>query len=218
MAEDSKMEQVIIDTLYDKILSLAENTTHEHIKETISNSSPQKILTGAFLTLGTLFATITRKKKGINFLTNKFKSNIKYLAETLVWKAEQTINEITATTLQQHKMMKRLNGIDGILKDIEKMKYDIEHIAGLDVTKELFSMCEQKMIDIDDKVRDIEKSCERRIRDYDWKINALTLHPVQQTAVMNETVAAKDEIEIVDEVAQNTRNKPTKTRLAPKRL
>nr|QGH59003.1 viral enterotoxin [Rotavirus B] len=218
MAEDSKMEQVIMDTLYDQILSLAGNTTHEHIKETISNSSPQKILTGTFLTLGTLLTTIVLKRKGINLLTSKFKSNVTYLAETLVWKAEQTIKEMIERTLQQHKVIKRVNTIDGILKDVEKMKYDIEHVAGLDVTKELFSMCERKMIDLDNKVKDIEKSCDRRIRDYDWKINALTLHPIQQTAVANETVEEKDEIEIVDEVTQNTRNKPIKTRLAPKRL
>nr|QGH59000.1 viral enterotoxin [Rotavirus B] len=218
MAEDSKMEQVIMDTLYDQILSLAGNTTHEHIKETISNSSPQKILTGTFLTLGTLLTTIVLKRKGINLLTSKFKSNVTYLAETLVWKAEQTMKEMIERTLQQHKVIKRVNTIDGILKDVEKMKYDIEHIAGLDVTKELFSMCERKMIDLDNKVKDIEKSCDRRIRDYDWKINALTLHPIQQTAVANETVEEKDEIEIVDEVTQNTRNKPIKTRLAPKRL
>nr|QGH59006.1 viral enterotoxin [Rotavirus B] len=218
MAEDGKMEQVIIDTLYDQILSLAGNTTHEHIKETISNSSPQKILTGTFLTLGTLFATIMLKRKGINLLTGKFKSNVTYLAEMLVWKAEQTINDIREKILQQHKLMRRINTIDGILKDVEKMKYDIEHIAGLDVTKELFSMCERKMIDLDDKMKDIEKSCERRIRDYDWKLNALTLHPIQQSAVHNETVAEKEEIEIVDETTQHTRNKPVKTRLAPKRL
>ncbi|AKE33177.1 non-structural protein 4 [Rotavirus B] len=218
MAEDSKMEQVIMDTLYDHILNFAGNTTHEHIKDTISNSSPQKILTGAFLTFGTLLTTIILKKKGINLLTSKLKSNITYLAEMLAWKAEQTIKDITERTLQQHEVIKRLNTIDRILKDIEKMKYDIEHVAGLDVTKELFSMCEQKMVDIDNKVKDIEKSCERRIRDYDWKISALTLHPIQQTAVKNETVAANEEIKIVDEVAQNTRNKPIKTRLAPKRL
>nr|QGH59004.1 viral enterotoxin [Rotavirus B] len=218
MAEDGKMEQVIINTLYDQILSLAGNTTHEHIKETISNSSPQKILTGAFLTLGTLLATIALKRKGINYLTGKFKSNITYLAEMLAWKAEQTMKEINEKTLQQHKLMRRANTIDGILKDVEKMKYDIEHITGLDVTKELFSMCERKMIDLDKKVKDIEKSCERRIRDYDWKINALTLHPIQQTAVKNEIEAGKELIKLVDEVTQHTRNKPIKTRLAPKRL
>nr|WLD25321.1 NSP4 [Rotavirus B] len=221
MAEDSEMEQVIIDTLYDQILSLAGNTTHEHIKETISNSSPQKILTGTFLTLGTLLATVVLKRKGINILTNKFKSNVTYLAETLVWKAEKTINEIIEKTLQQHKLLRKISDIDDVLKDVEKIKYDIEHIAGLDVTQELFSMCERKMIDLDDKVKDIEKSCERRIRDYDWKLNALTLHPIQQTAVRNEieeTKEEKDKVEIIDETIQNTRNKPVKTRLAPKRL
>nr|AUG44896.1 non-structural protein 4 [Rotavirus B]AUG44897.1 non-structural protein 4 [Rotavirus B]AUG44898.1 non-structural protein 4 [Rotavirus B]AUG44900.1 non-structural protein 4 [Rotavirus B]AUG44901.1 non-structural protein 4 [Rotavirus B] len=218
MAEDSNMEQVIVNTLYDQILGFAENTTHEQIKETILNSPPQKILTGTFLTLGTLLTTIILKKKGINILTNKLKSNITFLAEMLVRKAERTIDEIIEKTLRRHELMRKMNDIDNVLKDVEKMKYDIEHIGGLDITKELFSMCEQKMIDIDEKIRDIEKSCERRIRDYDWKINALTLHPVQQTAVHNETATKKDEVEIIDETVQNTRAKPIKTRLAPKRL
>nr|AUG44916.1 non-structural protein 4 [Rotavirus B] len=218
MAEDDKMEQVIMDTFYDQIIRFAGNTTHEHIKDTISNSSPQKILTGTLLTFGTLLTTVILKRKGINLLTNKLKSNITYLAETLVLKAEQTIEDIVEKTLQQHKIMKRMKNIDHIMNDVEKMKYDIEHISGLDVTKELFSMCEQKMVDIDNKVRDIEKSCERKIRDYDWKISALTLHPMQQPAVNNETVTKNDEVTIIDEVTQNTRNKPTKKRLAPKRL
>nr|ASN74342.1 nonstructural protein 4 [Rotavirus B] len=218
MAEDDSMEQMIVNTLYSNFIKFAENTTHESIKETITNSPPQKILASVLLTFGTLFATIMLKKKGINLITDKLKSNIKYLAETLVWKAEQTVDEIVKKILQQHEITKKMKHIDGILRDVEKIKYDIEHIGGLDVTKELFSMCEQKMVDIDSKVREVEKSCERRIRDYDWKINALTLHPVTQNVVHNETVVKNDEIETIDETIQNTRNKPVKTRLAPKRL
>ncbi|AAQ18648.1 nonstructural protein [Human rotavirus B] len=213
MAESSNMQDLFVQATYEEILKLAGSVNHEQIRETISSSSPQKILTGTMLTLGALLTTLIVKKKGTKFLTTKMQSNIVYLAEMLVWKANQTVKTICDEVLHQRKVIEKLQCLDKMCLEIEKLRYDIERFQGMDVTKELIQMCERKMIDIDSKVKEVEKSCDRRIRDYDWKIATLTAHPTQQFPTHIDIINQHIEDDAETQIIQQHMNKQARVKL-----
>lgn len=218
MAEASDMQQLFVQAAYEEILKLADGVNHEQIRESISKSSPQKILTGALLTVTALLTTLMVKKKGAQFLTRKFQSNIVYLAEMLVWKANQTVKQLCDEVLHQREVLQKLQCLDKLCEEMKKLKFDLEHIKGLDVSNELISLTERKMADIDEKMRDIERSCERRIRDYDWKLTALTANQGHQPTTHVDIINQHVEHEAEAQAVQQHMNKQARVKMSLKRL
>lgn len=214
MAESNDMQQLFVQAAYEEILKLADSVSHDQIRESISNSSPQRILTGTLLTVTALLTTLMVKKKGTQFLTKKFQSNVVYLAEMLVWKANQTVKQLCDEVLHQREVLQKLQCLDQLCEDVKKLRFDLEHIKGLDVSNELISLTERKMADIDGKIRDVERSCDRKIRDYDWKLAALAANPIHQSTAHVDIINQHIEHEAEAQAVQQHMNKQARVSLS----
>nr|BAW98439.1 NSP4 [Bovine group B rotavirus]BAW98442.1 NSP4 [Bovine group B rotavirus]BAW98443.1 NSP4 [Bovine group B rotavirus] len=196
------------------VLNVFETLQHETIHNVIKNTASSKLLTNCALSLLSIVTVALARNKVKLPITNKIRSNIRHIAESIVWKAETTIREIVNDVISKNDIFK---DIIHLTEEVERIKQSISKIKGMDVTKEIFDLCEQKMRAIDDKIDDVQKSCERRIKDYDWKIAALAsqnLRPIEaHVSVQNQTAEVIND----DEMTKNNIVRQARTKLNSKR-
>ncbi|ASV45177.1 non-structural protein 4 [Rotavirus B] len=196
------------------VLNVFETLQHETIHNVIKNTASSKLLTNCVLSLLSIITVALARSKIKLPITNKIRSNIGHIAESIVWKAETTIGEIVNDVISKNDIFK---DIIHLTEEVERIKQSISKIKGMDVTKEIFDLCEQKMRAIDDKIDDVQKSCERRIKDYDWKIAALASQNLRSeeahVSIQNQTA----EIINDDEMTKKNIVRQARTKLNSKR-
>nr|AUG44895.1 non-structural protein 4 [Rotavirus B] len=196
------------------VLNVFETLQHETIHNVIKNTASSKLLTNCALSLLSIVTVALARNKFKLPITNKIRSNIRHIAESIVWKAETTIREIVNDVISKNDIFK---DIIHLTEEVERIKQSMSKIKGMDVTKEIFDLCEQKMRAIDDKIDDVQKSCERRIKDYDWKIAALASQSLRSVethvSVQNQTAEVIND----DEMTKNNIIRQVRTKLNSKR-
>nr|QXV87669.1 non-structural protein 4 [Rotavirus B] len=196
------------------VLNVFETLQHETIHNVIKNTASSKLLTNCALSLLSIVTVALAKNKVKLPITNKIRSNIRHIAESIVWRAETTIREIVNDVISKNDIFK---DIIHLTEEVERIKQSISKIKGMDVTKEIFDLCERKMRAIDDKIDDVQKSCERRIKDYDWKIAALASQNLKSVeahvSIQNQTAEVIND----DEMTKNNIVRQARTKLNSKR-
>nr|WME84911.1 viral enterotoxin [Porcine rotavirus B] len=196
------------------ILSIFESVQYQTIHDVIKESSPSKLITNGLLSILSILAVTVAKKKIRLPITDKIKTNVRHLAEMMVWKAETSVKEIVDEALVKNNITK---DIACLFEEIEKLKQSITNIKGMDVTSEIFTLTEQKMKSIDEKIEEIQKSCERRIKDYDWKLSALTAHSLRAPETRIDIINQNTDSQGSSEAVQQVMNRQVRVKMNSKR-
>nr|AXF38740.1 MAG: non-structural protein 4 [Ruddy turnstone rotavirus] len=186
-----------------KIIEDISNMDYGSFRDYIATTDGTIVFKRILVCLGALFIGMVHRGKIPRVIKDKFNKSIEFIAEMIIWKAKTQITQLILAAIDECTLKKEYNEmkeqIIEVVNKIENVNTMITTVSNEKIDFKILEMCERKMIELDDQLRNIEKSVDRRISNYDWRITALSERAIPHIDIINQNMSEQSEAHAVQQ-------------------